>query len=157
MTATQNIPNNAHVYEKSTIMQTTLERMMQFHEDPAALGTLTPPPIFIQVREDNRSSITEGDLKFTLWFGPIPLKWHVQHEPGPNDSSFADRQLSGPMGYWRHEHIFEEVEGGVKLTDRLTIAHKPGLPGLLTRLAFDGIPLQILFFYRHLRTKWAVE
>ncbi|MGB1288022.1 MAG: hypothetical protein ACPG7F_15905, partial [Aggregatilineales bacterium] len=62
----------------------------------------------------------------------------------------------GPMKYWRHEHIFREVEGGIELTDRLTRAHKPGLTGLLTRLAFDGIPLRILFFYRHLRTRMAV-
>lgn len=146
-----------HVYEKSSIMPTTLDKMTAFHENPAALRKLTPPPIFIQLREDNRTSLRNGDLKFTLWFGPIPLKWHVQHEPGPTEHSFADRMLSGPMGYWRHEHIFTEVAGGIKLTDRLTIGHKKGLSGLLTRLMFDGIPLRILFFYRHLRTRMALR
>lgn len=157
MSEVQTIPENAHIFEKSSIMKTTMEKMIAFHEDPNALRNLTPPPIFMQLHEDNRTSNTEGDLKFTLWFVFIPIKWHAEHQEGPTKTSFADMQLSGPMAYWRHEHIFEEVEGGIKLTDRVTLAHQAGIKGLLTRLMFDGLPLQILFFYRHLRTKWAVE
>ncbi len=148
---------STHVYEKSSVIRTTIDDMLAFHNNPAALAKLSPPPIFMQMHEDNRTSLSEGDLKFTLWMGPIPIKWHAQHEPGPTQHSFADRQISGPMGYWRHEHIFTEVETGVKLTDRLTIGHRKGLQGLLTRLMFDGIPLRILFFYRHLRTRMALQ
>lgn len=117
---------------------------------------LTPPPIFIQVHADRRVSLTEGDLDFTLWFGPLPLRWLARHEPleGPG---FAEWQVKGPMAYWRHEHMFRELPEGVELHDRVTLAHKPGLPGLLTRLMFDGIPLRILFLYRHWRTRRAVE
>lgn len=149
-------PANTHIYEKRSVMNTTMDKMMAFHQSPKALSQLTPPPIFVRLRRDDRTSITDGDLEFTLWFGPIPLHWHVQHESGPTETSFADRMLSGPMGYWRHEHIFREVEDGVELTDRVTLAHKTGIQGILTRLMFDGLPLRILFFYRHLRTQMAV-
>jgi ligand-binding SRPBCC domain-containing protein len=157
MNIAQAVPQNAHVYEKSTVMKTSIDKMLAFHNDPNALKQLTPPPIFAQLREDNRTSITEGDLKFTLWLGFIPIQWHAQHQPGPTANSFADLMLVGPMRYWRHEHIFEPVADSVKLTDRVTLAHKSGLQGFLTRLMFDGIPLRMLFFYRHLRTKLAVE
>ena len=157
MNATQSVPQNATVYEKSSIMKTSIDKMIDFHTDPKALSQLTPPPIFAQLREDNRTSMTSGDLKFTLWMGFIPIQWHAQHQSGPTKNSFADLMLSGPMAYWRHEHIFEEVADGVKLTDRVTLAHKSGIQGILTRLMFDGIPLRILFFYRHFRTKLAVE
>jgi len=157
MDATASPTLKTHIYEKSTVMKTTIEKMVGFHNDPKALTQLSPPPIFIRIKQDNRTSLSNGDLYFTLWFAFIPIAWHVQHEEGPTEHSFADRMLSGPMGYWRHEHIFEEVDGGVKLTDRVTIAHKSGLQGLLTRLMFDGIPLRFLFFYRHLRTRLAVE
>lgn len=156
MTA-QSIPQNAHTFEKSTLMKTTVEKLSAFHEQPNAFGKLTPPPIFIRVKEDNRTSITSGDLKFTMWLGPIPIQWHAQHQPGPTPHSFADQQLRGPLAYWRHEHIYQETTDGVKLIDRITIAHKDGLQGLFTRLMFDGLPLRFLFFYRHLRTKFAVE
>lgn len=157
MNAIQSIPQDVTVYEKSTVMNTTLEKMQGFHQSEDAFSKLIPPPMIGQIREDNRSSNTEGDLKFTLWMGPIPIKWHARHEAGPTETSFADLMVSGPMAYWRHEHIFEVVEGGVKLTDRVSLAHKGGIQGILTRLMFDGIPLRILFFYRHLRTKMAVE
>ena len=157
MDAIQHIPERVTIYEKSTVMHTTLSKMMAFHEAEDSFGKLIPPGMFGQIREDNRTSISAGDLKFTLWMGPIPIKWHAEHQAGPTETSFADLMVSGPMQYWRHEHIFEAVEGGVKLTDRVTLAHKSGLQGLFTRLIFDGIPLKILFFYRHLRTKWAVE
>lgn len=157
MSAVQSVPENTHIFEKSSVMKTTMDKMIAFHAAPDAFGKLAPPPIFMQIHEDNRTSNTEGDLKFTLWFGFIPIKWHAQHQAGPTETSFADLQLSGPMAYWRHEHIFEEVDGGIRLTDRITLAHQTGIKGLLTHLMFDGLPLQFLFFYRHLRTKWAVE
>jgi hypothetical protein len=51
----------------------------------------------------------------------------------------------------------EAVPGGVQLTDHITLEHKPGLAGLLTRLMFDGLPLRIFFAYRHLRTRLALK
>jgi len=157
MASTAPAPTHARVYEKSTVMKTTMERMHAFHEAPKALSQLTPPPIFMQLLVDRRTSITEGDLEFILWLGPIPFRWHVEHQPGPTPTSFADFMLSGPMAYWRHEHIFEQEDAGIRLTDRVTLAHKPGLLGLFTRLMFDGLPLRFLFFYRHLRTRLAVS
>ena len=146
-----------NIFEKSAVMKTTLERMIAFHDEPTVFHKLTPPPVWVQVHEDNRISNTEGDLKFTLWIAFIPIRWHAQHQPGPTEHSFADEMLVGPMQHWRHEHIFEAVEGGVRLTDRITYAQKPGWRGLLARLAFSKLPLTILFFYRHLRTRRAVE
>lgn len=148
-------------FEKKSRINTTLEELMAFHQDSKALTILTPPPIFMQMRDDRRTSITEGDLEFTLWMLIVPIKWHVQHEAlEPDQHGFADRMLSGPMAHWRHEHIFEPApdgEEGVYLIDRVTLSHKPGIQGILTRLMFDGIPLRILFFYRHLRTRLALQ
>lgn len=152
-----NAPSTAHVYEKRTVMKTTMERMIAFHQDPAALSRLSPPPIFMQLHRDDRRSLTEGEIEFTLWFAVVPIRWLARHEPGPTETSFADLMIKGPLAYWRHEHIFEPAEGGVALIDRVTLAHKSGIAGLLTRLMFDGIPLRFLFFYRHLRTRQAVE
>lgn len=154
---TATTPDNTRVFEKRSVMKTTMAEMLAFHEDPAAMPKLSPPPIIVRVKRDDRTSLTEGELEFTLWFGPVPIHWLARHEPGPTETSFADRMIEGPMAYWRHEHIFEETADGIALIDRVTVAHKPGLPGLLTRLMFDGVPLRILFFYRHLRTRRAVE
>jgi ligand-binding SRPBCC domain-containing protein len=151
------IPDNAHVFQKRTLMKTTLEKMTTFHQDPKALSKLSPPPIFMQLHRDERTSLTQGEIEFTLWFAVIPIRWLARHEQGPTPDSFADLMLKGPLAYWRHEHIFEPTAEGVALIDRITLAHRPGIAGMITRLMFDGLPLQFLFFYRHLRTKRAVE
>jgi ligand-binding SRPBCC domain-containing protein len=157
MTAAAHAPANAHVYEKATLMKTSIDRMIAFHRDPAALGKLTPPPIFVRLRRDDRTAFDQGELEFTLWFGPLPIRWLARHEAGPTPTSFADRMIVGPLAYWLHEHLFEETPDGVILRDRVTLAHKPGLAGVASRLMFDGLPLRVLFFYRHLRTRLAVE
>ncbi len=150
-------PANTRSFTKSSIIKTTLPAIKRFHEDPKALARLTPPPIVMQLHRDDRQSITEGEIEFTLWLGPLPIRWIARHEAGPTPDSFADLQVRGPMAWWRHEHIFSEVAGGVELTDRITLAHRPGLVGFFTRLAFDGIPLRLLFFYRHWRTRQSVR
>lgn len=144
------------VFEKKTVMKGTVQQLWDFHARPNAFATLTPPPIFIRMRENKLKSLTEGTVDFTMWLGPIPLHWVAQHEAGPTEMSFIDRQLVGPMAFWEHQHIFRAVMDGVELTDHVTLEHKPGLAGLFTRLMFDGIPLQIFFFYRHLRTRLAL-
>lgn len=153
----QTPPENTHTFQHESIIPTTIEAIEAFHNDPTAFSKLTPPPIFAQVHRRELTSLTEGTLEFTLWFGPIPVRWVAQHEAGPTPHSFADRMMQGPMAYWLHQHIFEPVEGGVKLIDRISIAHKPGLQGLLTRLTFDGLPLKFLFIYRHMATKMATR
>ncbi|MCA0456264.1 MAG: SRPBCC family protein [Chloroflexi bacterium] len=144
------------IFKKKSVMKGSLQQLWDFHAQPNAFAKLTPPPIFIRVRENKLKSLTEGTVDFTMWLGPIPLHWVAQHEAGPTEMSFTDRQLVGPMAYWEHQHSFRAVMDGVELTDHVTLEHKPGLTGLFTRLFFDGIPLQIFFFYRHLRTRLAL-
>jgi ligand-binding SRPBCC domain-containing protein len=145
-----------HIYEKRSIIHTTMERMIAFHQDPSTMPKLSPPPIFVKIHRDERISLIEGELEFTLWFGPIPVHWVARHEPGPTGTSFSDVMVKGPMAHWRHEHIFEEDSQGITLIDRVTLTHKPGLPGVFTRLMFAGLPLRILFFYRHLVTRLTI-
>lgn len=147
------MPAHTRRFEMTSTIPGTLGAVLRFHEDPRALARLTPPPIVMRLHRDDRRSLSEGEIEFTLWFGPIPIRWLARHEPGPTPHSFADRQVKGPLAYWRHEHIFREAADGVQLTDRITLAHRGGLPGVMTRLAFDGLPLRILFAYRHWRTR----
>jgi ligand-binding SRPBCC domain-containing protein len=145
------------VFEHRSTMPTTLEQMWAFHDAPNAFTTLTPPPIFVQMHRNERTSLTSGEVEFTLWFGPLPVRWTARHEPGPTPTSFIDRQVKGPMDYWEHQHIMQEVPGGVELIDRITLGYPKAFPrSLFTHLLFGALPLRILFVYRHLRTRLAV-
>ncbi len=157
MIAKPSPPAQTRSFVKTSLIKTSLSEIKDFHEVPGALAGLTPPFVIMRVQRDDRRSLTSGEIEFTLWFGPLPIRWLARHEAGPTPDSFADVQLQGPLAYWRHEHIFEEVDGGVRLSDRISFAHKRGLLGLFTRLAFDGLPLRLLFLYRHWRTRRALN
>jgi len=131
--------------------------MIAFHNRPDVLRRLTMTPLILQVLRDDRTSLTNGEIEFRLWFGPIPVRWLARHTPGPITTSFKDIQIRGPLARWEHEHIFEPVGDGTRLTDRITLEHKPGPAGWLTRLIFDGLPLRLLFAYRHWRTRAATR
>lgn len=150
-------PAQTRRFVKTSRISTTLADITAFHQDPRALARLTPPPIVMRLHRDDRRSLSDGEIEFTLWFGPLPIRWIARHEAGPSASSFADLQVKGPLAYWRHEHIFTPIEGGIELCDRISLAHRPGWRGLLTRLAFDGLPLRLLFAYRHWRTRRALQ
>lgn len=143
-------------FERRSIFTGTVEALTRFHDAPNALRVLTPPPLFVQIVRDERASLTQGDVVFRLWIGPLPVRWHARHEPGSTATSFIDRMIDGPMAFWEHEHRFRAVEGGVELIDHIRYRHKSGLPGLFSRLMFDGLPLRFLFWYRHLRTGLAM-
>ena len=150
------MPASTKFFEHRSIIHTTMQAIRNFHEDPKALTALTPPPLFVQIVRDERVSLTDGDVEFNLWFGPVPVRWVARHEPGTIATSFVDRMIEGPMAVWVHQHSFRPVEGGVELKDQITLAHPPGWRGLLTRLFFDGLPLRLLFVYRHWRTRQAL-
>ncbi len=144
-------------FEHQSVIPVSVEQVMAFHQGPRALSKLTLPPTFIQILRDDRTSLTAGEIEFNLWLGPFPIRWIAEHATGPILTSFADRMVRGPLASWEHQHIFESLGDKTRLVDRITFAHKPGLAGIFTRLMFDGLPLRILFMYRHWRTRRALR
>ncbi|GAB1420412.1 hypothetical protein MASR2M15_05100 [Anaerolineales bacterium] len=144
-------------FQYQSFIETSIDNIIRFHENPDALAQLTPPPLIVQILDDQRKGLTAGSILFRLWFGPIPVRWLAEHQAGPEKDSFSDVMREGPMAYWEHNHIFREVKGGVELMDELHYRHHKGWRGVLTRLMFDGLALKFLFWYRHWRTRVGVQ
>lgn len=150
-------PAGCRLFVHRSEMPGTLPALQLFHEDPEALVRLTPPLLPLRIERDSRRSLTEGEVELRMGPGPLAIRWLARHEAGPTAHSFTDRLIDGPLDCWVHQHVFEALDQGVALTDRITLAHKPGWRGLLTRLLFDGPALRMLFVYRHWRTRRALE
>jgi ligand-binding SRPBCC domain-containing protein len=130
----------------------SLEAVADFHHDTSALKQLNPPPVIVQLHRVD--PMAEGSIsEFTLWFGPIPVRWRAVHsQVGPQ--GFTDTQAQGPMAYWKHRHQFEAVEAGkTRIYEKIEYTHPTGLRGLFTRLIFSKPGLNALFTYR----KWATR
>ena len=47
----------------------------------------------------------------------IRMTWVTEITHVADKKCFVDEQRVGPYSIWHHQHHFEEVEGGVKMTD----------------------------------------
>ncbi len=146
-----------HQFTHHSFIKTSLDRLVAFHRAPAAFEQLAPPPMRVTLQRDDRNSLTDGEMEFTMHLGPLAIPWLARHEPGPTAHSFADSQINGPMASWRHVHLFEEQGPGVMLKDQITYTYPPGLRGLLTYLLFNPLSLKLLFYYRHWVTRKATR
>ena len=61
---------------------------------------------------------------------------------------FIDEQRIGPYRFWHHEHRFETIDGGTKITDQVTYALPFGPFGDLVHTAWVKNKLKQIFDYR---------
>lgn len=140
------------VFEHRFRVPADLGAVAEFHSEPSALRALTPPPMVIALHRFG--AMEEGmEAEFTLWLGPIPIRWKARHEEvGPD--GFVDVQVAGPMKSWRHEHRFLPLPGGeTEVHDRIEYEHPSGLRAVFTHLLFSKMALYGLFSYRAFATR----
>ena len=140
-----------------------LAAVADFHHDARALPRLTPPPIWVQLHRVD--PLGEGALAdFTLWFGPLPVRWLARHSNVDPLHGFTDTQESGPLQFWQHTHRFEAQDAATtRVSEHVEYRHFPGWRGWLSRLLYNPLALNFLFFYRRwvtvrsLRAAWPLS
>jgi ligand-binding SRPBCC domain-containing protein len=143
-------------YRHTFTVSAPLAAVSAFHRRPENMGSLTPPPVIVRVHRAPQE-ISEGDeVEFTLWFGPLPVRWLARFDQ-VSDRSFIDSLASGPFRRWDHRHTFKPVgERCTQVSDEIVLAlrHHPfwAVFGLAMRLS-----LPLLFFYRQWRTRKHLE
>jgi len=141
------------VFDFNFTVHAPLHAVREFHHHTSALKRLTPPPTIVQLREIE--PLAEGSVsRFTLWVGPIPLRWKAVHH-GVSENGFTDVQAEGPARKWEHKHTFTPVtEETTAIQEHIEYAHKRGFWGVVTRLLFARPNLYLMFTYRKLATRW---
>jgi ligand-binding SRPBCC domain-containing protein len=86
-----------------------LVRVVEFHRQASSMAAITPPPIVVQMHQAPPVLQDGDEMRFTLWLGPLPIRWHARIERLP-EGNFLDRQLSGPFARWEHRHTFEALD-----------------------------------------------
>ena len=126
-----------------------LTAVSNFHHNTSVLKTLTPPPIIAQIHHFD--PMANGAVaEFTLWFGPLPLRWRAVHS-NVSVNGFTDTQQQGPLKHWRHTHRFTAVSPTTtQIHEQIEYEHDSGLRGILSQLLFAKPGLFLLFTAR----KW---
>lgn len=78
----------------------------------------------------------------------IPLSWMTEITHVKDGVYFVDEQRKGPYGLWHHQHHFEEVEEGVKMTDIVHYSLPLGILGRVAHALFVRRQLEGIFTYR---------
>jgi ligand-binding SRPBCC domain-containing protein len=145
------------VLDHAFTVRAPLSAVAEFHRKMSVLKTLTPPPLIIQLHKVEplaENSISE----FTMWFGPLPVKWTALHFNVHPLNGFTDIQTSGPLKSWKHVHHFTaEGERLTRVNDHIEYEHHDGLRGLFTRLAFPLFGLRLVWAHRAFVTRRALE
>ena len=144
------------LYKHRFRVQASLASVAEFHRDTRALKRLTPPPLLVRFNE--LQPLAEGSVAdFTMWFGPLPIRWVAVHSDVNSTSGFTDTQVAGPFEYWVHRHSFQALDdNSTEIRDEIQ-AQPSGHPfwGLVSSVMWLNLP--ILFAYRAWRTRKALE
>lgn len=138
------------------VLNTTIPEAWRFFSRADNLEKITPP----YMRFDITSPVTDkpvyaGEI-ITYIIHPvlnIPLRWMTEITHVKEGEYFVDEQREGPYGIWHHQHHFEAVSEGVKMTDIVHYSLPLGILGQVAHALFVGRQLREIFAYRQKKVK----
>jgi ligand-binding SRPBCC domain-containing protein len=68
------------MYRHSFHVQAPLTAVADFHTQSTSMGAITPLPIVVQVHHAPARLESGDKMDFTLWLGPLPVRWLAQVE-----------------------------------------------------------------------------
>lgn len=136
--------------ERTQILPISLEEAWDFFSSPKNLAKITPSELGFVVHGEVPETMYPGlfiQYTVTPLLG-IPMTWVTEITHVREGSYFVDEQRVGPYAIWHHEHFFESVPGGVKMTD---VVHYKVPFGVLGRIVHPIIvrpKLEQIFSHR---------
>ena len=142
-------------YRHAFGVRASLPEVARFHQKMESFKALNPPPIVVRLHQAADNPQDGDQMKFTLWLGPIPVRWVAQFSQ-VSPQGFTDTQIKGPFQKWIHQHRFHELNS--QLTEVEDIVEVEIGINPLTPIAIAmwlGLPL--LFGYRAWQTRKILE
>ena len=129
----------------------SLTEAWDFFSSPANLAKITPAKMGFNIiskfhgEKMYPGQIIEYTVKPIL---NIPLYWMTEITHVQEGAYFVDEQRFGPYTMWHHQHHFEEVEGGVLMTDLIHYKAPLGFLGDVAVALFIKKQLEGIFVFR---------
>ena len=111
---------------------------------------MTPPELGLRIVHCSPGNMHEGQIiSYRVKILPaIWVPWITEIKAVQEGRAFIDEQRFGPYKFWHHRHTFEEVEGGVKVTDLVHYIMPLGPLGTIAHTLFARRKLQRIFDFR---------
>ncbi|PUZ28277.1 hypothetical protein DCC81_01980 [Chitinophaga parva] len=139
-----------HRLERTQLIPISLEKAWDFFSRPHNLEQITPAYMRFHITSPPVAHMYAGEV-ITYVIHPllgIPLRWMTEITHVQEGRYFVDEQKKGPYALWHHQHHFEQVPGGVKMTDIVHYQLPLGLLGTLAEKLFVARQLEDIFAFR---------
>jgi len=130
-----------------------LDEVWEYFSNPLNLNALTPEDMDFEIIRNDFKQMVQGQLiEYRVKFMPLlRSRWLTEIAHVRQRAYFVDEQRLGPYRFWYHEHLFEAVPGGTRITDRVTYELPFGPLGDLVHALWVGPRLKSIFDYRQTR------
>jgi len=111
----------SHLYTLRQVHKLPLpiETTWNFFADASNLLIVNPPHLDLKIDTDIEGEVQPGqfiNFKMKPMLG-IGVSWVSKITHVERYKLFVDEQVTGPFGFWQHQHHFKEVDGGTEVTD----------------------------------------
>ena len=137
---------------REQIIPAPLQKIWEYFCDPKNLNEITPPDMNFEILQGADVKMYVGQLiEYRVEFvRGIRSRWLTEIAHVRAGEYFVDEQRVGPYRFWYHEHGFQQVSTGTKMTDRVTYVIPFGFLGdLLNAFWIEKRLGQIFDFRRH--------
>ncbi|MBI3735719.1 SRPBCC family protein [Candidatus Sumerlaeota bacterium] len=138
-----------HRFERRQIIPRPLSEVFGFFARPENLARLTPPRLQFRMLTPSPIAMKEGAiLDYSIRLLGVRMHWRTRIAAYDPPRRFQDEQLRGPYQFWMHTHEFEEIRGGVQMTDKVEYAVPLGPVGSLVHRLYVRRNLEAIFNFR---------
>lgn len=141
-----------HTFSYTTEIQTTPEKLFEFHSDTNNLPKITPPWIKVKILELNLPLEEKSKIKLKITQYFVSQIWQMQIDTMQSPHTICDIALKSPFKSFYHHRSFETVdETTARLTDTITL-ELPLYPFSGIAVPFIKRDMDRMFGYRHKET-----
>ena len=130
----------------------TKQEVWSFISEPGNLKKITPPHMGFEIIGGGGVEKMYPGMIIMYKVSPllkIKLKWVTEITHVNDGKYFVDEQRIGPYKMWHHQHLLEEIDGGVQMTDIVTYQPPYGFLGAIANALFIRKQLRNIFDFRN--------
>jgi ligand-binding SRPBCC domain-containing protein len=122
----------------------------RFFSTPQNLQKITPEELDFRMTSPDEGKVYLGQIiTYSIRLNKVfKMNWVTEITGMIHENSFVDEQRFGPYKMWHHRHTFEEVDGGVLMTDVVHFKIPFSLIAPLAYRFFIKQNLKRIFSYR---------
>lgn len=128
-----------------------VEEIWDFFSRPENLNALTPDDMSFDILTDVADVQMYPGMLIRYHISPfagVKMNWVTEITHIEEGRYFIDEQRFGPYAFWHHQHHFESIDGGVKMTDILHYKVPYGPLGTLVDWMLVAPKIEHIFNYR---------